>query len=419
MNRRTNKSNRSARSLTAVAALALLGLPMVTTPAGAAAGAPAGAGRSAAATGPSVTVMTRNLYLGADIMRPIRAVQQVPAEPATTHQIRLVDALANATDVTRDIVDQTDFGVRSRLLAQELATQRPDLVGLQEVALWRSGPMDRADSAELLVPNATDVDYDFLAMLRTELRALGVPYRVVSVNRLSDVEAPAYQGSLLIPPVTQARDVRLTMRDVILKRKGSGMNVVRAKTRQFTAGLEIQIADKTLDFTRGYQWADVRSAAGRFRFINTHLEAFSSDIAFAQARELLERAGDSRRTTILVCDCNSDPVNGSVKEDIGDTQPHWAAYWLITNRYDFFDTWLQWRQPQRGWTSGLTERVDDPDASNFDHRIDMVFARTGDGQRLDVVRGSTTGNRVAAIDPATGLWPSDHAGVVMRLRGIR
>ncbi len=355
--------------------------------------------------GAPVTVMTRNVYLGADIMRPIRAVQGLE-DP-----LAIVQTLGNATDATRDIVDGTDFGVRARLLARELARTRPDLVGLQEVALWRSGPLE-LDEATLLVPNATKVDYDFLALLRRALRARGVPYRPVSVNPLSDVEAPAFEGPLTAP--VDGRDVRLTMRDVILKRVGSPVRVVRARERTFRVGLALDIAGKAMDFTRGYQWVDVRGRAGRFRFVNTHLEAFSSDIALGQAQEMLADAGATRRTTILVCDCNSDPLLETVKP--GDTQPHYAAYRLITREAGFVDTWLRWRPASQGWTSGLSETVDDPDASGFDHRIDFVFARGAHPHAVKVKRGAVTGDEIGDRDPSTGLWPSDHAGVVMRLR---
>jgi hypothetical protein len=366
--------------------------------------------------------MTRNLYLGADIMRPIRAVQAVDPEPAATFPFRQLDALANATRQTWDVVGSTDFGTRARLLASELVEHRPDLVGLQEVALWRSGPMDDPAGPDLLVPNATTVEVNFLRLLRSELKAQGVPYRPVSVNRLSDVEAPAYQGSLLDPSgVTGAADRRLTMRDVILKRQGAKVRVLRAQERQFSPRnqLVLPLAGRELDFSRGYQWVDVKSRAGRFRFINSHFEAFSSDIAYGQAREVMNGPGSTRRTTVFVCDCNSDPLDGSVKTGIGDTRPHWAPYYLITGRKGYTDTWLQWAQPEEGWTSGLSETVDDATAAKFDHRIDMVFARTGDGGRVKVVHGAVTGNEVGDRDPGTGLWPSDHAGVVMRLRGLR
>ena len=60
----------------------------------------------------------------------------------------------------------------------------------------------------------------------------------------------------------------------------------------------------------------------------------------------------------------------------------------------------------------------DATAAGFDHRIDLVLARTAAGGAA-VDRGTVTGNDVADRDPATGLWPSDHAGVVLRLRGLR
>jgi endonuclease/exonuclease/phosphatase family metal-dependent hydrolase len=400
----------AGRAVAAGAAAALLVTPLaLTTTALADSQTGAATETQANAARPALRVMTRNLYLGTDIMRPINAIQGKQDAPV----LELLTALANATDTARSIVDATDFGTRSKLLAAEIADQHPDLVGLQEVALWRHGPLQLTQAA---VPNATEVDYDFLAMLRSELKALGVPYRPVSVNWLSDVEAPSFGGTLQAP--TNPRDVRLTMRDVILKRVGSDVKILDHHERTYDAGIDITIANQKLDFTRGYQWVNAERGDQRFRFINTHLEAFSSDVAYAEAQQMLAGPGDYRGTTIVVCDCNSDPLNQSVKTAQGDSLPHSEPYWLVTGQNDFNDTWLQWRPARFGWTSGLTETVDDPDASNFDHRIDMVFARTGSGAPLKVVRGTVTGDEVADRDPATGLWPSDHAGVVMRLRGL-
>lgn len=80
--------------------------------------------------------------------------------------------------------------------------------------------------------------------------------------------------------------------------------------------------------------------------------------------------------------------------------------------------WLEWAPAARGWTSGLSELVNDSTAAEFDHRVDMVFGRTASGGSLAVDRGEATGTDVADRDPATGLWPSDHGGVVLRLRGL-
>ena len=112
--------------------------------------------------GQGVTVMTRNLYLGADINRPIQAA--LDAQPGGALAVLL--ALGHATHEARAIVDATDFDIRSELLAAEIADHRPDLVGLQEVAWWRRGALELNAVG---VPNAQTTDYDFLQMLAPHL----------------------------------------------------------------------------------------------------------------------------------------------------------------------------------------------------------------------------------------------------------
>jgi endonuclease/exonuclease/phosphatase family metal-dependent hydrolase len=394
----------------ALAAVTVAGLVAVPLAAG-----PAEAGKPTRAPGKPVTVMTRNLYLGADINRPVAAALAAQAAPGATPQKVLV-ALANATHVTRAIVDQTSFPVRAGLLAREILATEPDLVGLQEVALWRHGNLELGNVG---VPNAGITDYDFLQLLLDALAARGANYLPVSVAQRADVEAPSFTGSPFDGTIgADARDIRLTMRDVVLMHVEDGLTALDDGQAIYAHNLHVPLLGRTIDFDRGYQWVDVRAGATRFRFVNTHLEAFSSDLALAQAAELVAAAPDDDHTTVFVCDCNSDPLNSSVKVAIGDTQPHYAAYRLITGAGGFTDEWLRWAPAEEGWTSGLSERVNDATAAEFDHRIDMVFGRTADGDGLAVDRGRVTGTTVASKDPATGLWPSDHGGVVLRLRGL-
>ena len=94
-------------------ALALSALP------GIAVGAP-----SKAQGGPKITVMTRNIFLGADLGPAIEA-----------------DSIPEAIDGAGEIWNEfqaTKFPERAKPLAREIATNKPDLVGLQEVALWRA-----------------------------------------------------------------------------------------------------------------------------------------------------------------------------------------------------------------------------------------------------------------------------------------
>jgi hypothetical protein len=161
--------------------------------------------------------------------------------------------------------------------------------------------------------------------------------------------------------------------------------------------------------------------AKTFRFVNTHLESQFSFLALAQAQELLAGPANVAGPVVIVCDCNSDPLDDRVKP--GDPTPHSAPYEYLTGVGGFSDEWLEfspvpeelWTSPEQGWTSGFSESVDDDDTASIDHRIDLILARGSDGQPMPADHGVIVGiddaNRSAA-----GLWPSDHAGVVLRLR---
>src|SRR4051812_44417661 len=158
--------------------------------------------------GTTVRVMTRNLYLGADLTPAITSKSQPEFFAANGGIIRQVQA--------------TNFPVRAKGLAKEILSQEPDLVGLQEVALWREaepsiGPVLTG------VPTATKVKYDFLKLLLAQLNKHGQLYKAVVVQPEFDFEAPADangvpgdgpggSGTLGNTEVNG----RLTMRDVIL-----------------------------------------------------------------------------------------------------------------------------------------------------------------------------------------------------------
>ncbi len=352
-----------------------------------------------------VTVMTRNLYLGGDITRPVRAVQGLGGRDALI-------ALGHATHELRTVVDRTDFRVRSGLLADEITATRPDLVGLQEVALWRHGPLQLD---QLGKPNATEVDVDFLELLRTQLAARGVPYEVAAVQSESDVEAPAFTGDPFAGTARQTRDVRLTIRDVVLARQSSGIHVLDSGGRSYAQHTELDLAGLPFSFVRGYAWVEVAAGPLRFRFVTTHLESQSSAVALTQAQELVSGlVARTDQTTVVVCDCNSDPE--SSQPSAGESVAPDAAYRAITGA-GFRDQWIQsGAAAGPGFTSGFSESVDDPDASALRRRLDLVLVRAANGDQVVAGGGQVTGTLLDDRDPATGLWPSDHAGVVLRLQ---
>ena len=331
----------------------------------------------------SLTVMTRNLYLGADINRPLRATQG-----RTGHGALL--ALGHANHELSETVQSTNFGARSELLADEIAATRPDLVGLQEVALWRHGPLQLDHLGRL---DAQQTDSDFLEILRRALTERGVPYDVAAIQQESDVEGPAFTGNPLRGTVENGRDIRLTVRDVIMVRHGSPARVIDSGGGQYGHRIDVTLAGVDFAFIRGYAWADV--AVGRARL--SGLARFSPMAA------------------VIVCDCNSDPNSGAVRPQ--DNAPLSAAYQLLTERGGFSDLWPQQRSSAGpGFTAGLSELVNDPTADGFTRRLDLVLARPSAGTGVTSTNGDVIGDELTDRDDGTGLWPSDHAGVVMHLR---
>ncbi len=354
---------------------------------------------------PAVEVMSRNIYLGVDVTRPLEAA-------AGKEGLEALLAVAHEAHAMEETLALTDFRTRAKLLAREIARKKPDLIGLQEVAKWRSGPAQFLPP-EVGVPNATNVEADYLKMLLRALNKAGTPYQAVAQQQQSDVEVPSFLGNPFDPedPMTDEEDVRVTISDVVLKRKASKVRILKSGGGQYDAKLSLGLAGLNVDFVRGFAWVTAKAGKQRFRFVTTHLEAFSSGLALQQAQELLTGPASYQGNTIMVGDFNSDPLNANVD---GSGVEHKAAYDAVVAS-GFHDQWLRWAPAEEGWTSGLSETVDDVTAEGFDHRIDFVFGRTAAGKAFKVRSGDVVGDRLRDRDPATGLWPSDHAGVVVDL----
>jgi endonuclease/exonuclease/phosphatase family metal-dependent hydrolase len=319
--------------------------------------------------GRDVTVMSRNLYLGADI---------IAAAGSPTPE-------AQALAATRILgtVRQTNFPLRARAIAREIHRTEPDLIGLQEVALWRR----TADGVTNDVKDARRVIYDFLASLQQRIRARGLRYRAEVIQQEADFEVPTSEGF----------DLRLTMRDVILRRTGRRARVqVRRRLKgNYTTNLSVPIQGQTVTSLRGWTAVDARLRGRSFRFVDTHLEAFGAQIRADQAAELV--AGplrSSSRPIILAGDLNSDPQDASADG---------LAYRRIAdagfaNAFDPFPA-----------TSGQSETLDNP-VSTLRSFIDHIVSRPS----LRTVRSEVVGDEPQ--DRIGGLWPSDHAGVVATLR---
>jgi endonuclease/exonuclease/phosphatase family metal-dependent hydrolase len=344
-------------------------------------------------TGQVARVMTRNLFLGADLDPALRA----------TSLSTFVDA--NGAVLRQTTV--TNFPVRAKGLAAEILDKQPDLVGLQEVALWRTGP---ASASPLFggPKTATIVRYDFLQLLLHQLNAGKERYRPVVVQQEFDFEAPANENAVRgdgpQPTPDAELNARLTMRDVILARVDAGVRVSEPTGGTFQHLLTLPVLGQPVTVTRGWTKVDAKVRGGtRFRFVNTHLEAFDPrtahpSIRAQQADELASPTGPatSAMPVVLLGDFNSD--DDTVAPD--DQQ----AYRVL----------LGAGFVERSTTNLLSCCIHSYDLTTgtdaeFDHQVDHVMTDAPGTVRL--MDSSVTGRTMH-----NGYWDSDHAGVFSALR---
>jgi Endonuclease/Exonuclease/phosphatase family len=352
---------------------------------------------------PKITVMTRNLFLGADLSPAIGAAD-IPS------------AIDGAGTVWNEL-QSTKFPERAAPLAREIKRSKADLVGLQEVALWRKQtPSDGGAPPISPIPGAqpaSDVEFDFLALLRAQLKRIGARYRVVVVQKEFGGELPVdadhsdATGTGPLAGFGADFDVSLTMRDVILVRRGTKVKLGSTRKGHFKTRYEPNVGGIVIPVDRG--WVSVEAKINsarpgrkpryaRFRFINTHLEAFGDPtIREAQAKELVAGPLDTSKQVILVGDLNSGIARHNEPERPGDD----LAFRALA---DFG------MKDNGAIQSCCYDSLFDPNAV-FDHTVDHVLTKPG----LRRIRAYVTGH-----DPsertASGLWPSDHGGVVSRLR---
>jgi endonuclease/exonuclease/phosphatase family metal-dependent hydrolase len=341
-----------------------------------------------------ITVMTRNLYLGADL---------APVTAATTPEEFLSAAQTALVQIARN-----NFPERAQALAAEIVEKKPHLVGLQEVYNFTFNGF-----------NGPPPFRDHLADLMTELSAQGADYRVAATVKNLDV---------LIPLGGNA--VGVTDRDVILARGDVATAVVPVALsgcRSSIDGCNYQIVATAttplgdIASERGFVAVDATVGGMPVRFVNTHLEQPGSELdptnplasifQAAQAFELVSiLAGfpnplDAK--TVVVGDINSSPLD----------QIHTVGPYTIVPPYiqlvgaGYTDAWTLRPGDPAGFTCCQAE-----DLLNFDSilkdRRDVTFTSEPPVGRVKV---NVVGNDETDKTPS-GLWPSDHAGVVTRLQ---
>ena len=129
------------------------------------------------------------------------------------------------------------------------------------------------------------------------------------------------------------------------------------------------------------------------------------------------------KPTLLIADWNSS------SEDVPDMGyvpgMGWVPYtppYMQAVGAGYLDSWLLQDKYDDGYTSGFDEYVSDPDAE-LTSRIDIIWLAP-DTLTLDKVSATVVGEEEIDMVPNTYpgapedamLWPSDHAGVVAKIK---
>jgi endonuclease/exonuclease/phosphatase family metal-dependent hydrolase len=322
-----------------------------------------------------LTVATYNVYLGADLT-PLFTAPNLPAFVA-------------AAGAVYAQMESTDFPRRAEAVANQIAAHDPEVVGLQEVALWQKGPLG----------GPLTTTYDFLPLLLDALAARGLDYEPVAVN--------ANFGTAQPVPISATEQASFLDRDVILARShvpASLLKVSNPQSGTFAASLTLPSPIGPISVPRGWSTVDVKVRGSWVRVANTHLEAFGGrTVREPQGRELIAELSGSPYPVIVLGDLNTCPQA---------TDPC-----TVDNTYEDFigagyvDSWAEVHGIAGGWTSGQSATLDDPD--EITHRIDYVLHRGRGVRAVDVeVIGEEEADRTGGTP---SLWPSDHAGVVATL----
>ncbi|MGE0818225.1 MAG: endonuclease/exonuclease/phosphatase family protein [Candidatus Nanopelagicales bacterium] len=397
-----------------------------------------------------LVVMTRNLYLGADVSSALGLLPDLPAA---------------AQDMWTQVA-ATDFTARVPVLASEAVAARPAVIGIQEATTWECRPS---------AFGGTTVVYDFTQQFLDATAAAGTPYVLASaggrtalnqgysipaIPRLTRVVDPATFQPLF---GTDEADCGFTIADALAVRADLAPQVLEVGTVEYENAAAI--VPVLMEVQRGYAWADIRIGSTPVRFVTTHLEAFwkagAVPASAEQARQLVRDLADVRMPLVVMGDFNSDPRDprapgdnpGGQPEATGDcpaqsgTDGTCSAYWTMVGA-GYADSGPDATNPRNlSWgASGLLagpdlERLKAAEAMGNPYgmtdRLDYVFTRNGvtassarlvgnawpaQGDTWDCTTEAQKANAAAAAAamgvtvPASGAClPTDHAGVVASL----
>lgn len=359
----------------------------------------------------STTVMSRNIYLGADVGRALELIPNLPA----------------AAQYMWNQMKKTDFRARAKILANEIEQNQPDVIGVQEATSWQC--QKNLWSKKVRV-------YDFISILINELSG----EYVVAEFENSKAYNPGFSISP-IPYLTKVNDPEVFSRifaqdfascgfetgDALLIKKELLPKILNVGNSEYE--VTYSIVPKIMTIYRGYSWADIKINGIPTRFITTHLESLWDDNKIPnsakQAEQLIADTKNTKMPLIVLGDFNSDPRDPRSKLSANPgEQPIeskncpkeisiCSAYKLMING-GFIDAGPDSLDP-KNFTWGMNAELTGAD-KNREEAARKMGNKLGFSDRLDYIFFKN--NVIAKSAQVIGTNPpygSDHAGVVAKL----
>lgn len=325
------------------------------------------AGIATAQSSPStpVKVMTYNVDEGTDF----DAIVGVLTNPNAT-----TDDFVAAVNQTVNEVRNSHPEVRAQLIADAITNAQPDLVGLQEAAVWTFGKV----KLDLLQMILEDLAGQYTAVVT-------VPEFQIDIRRLG--------VSFVDQDVILARTDELNNGELEITARRQGHYSVLVPLPAFPPYL------RATYITRGWGYVDVQRNGTQFRFITTHLEDGTKPIsifALVQAAQAAELVYFPARTGLPVL------IGGDFNTVANDPSSVTFLTYQFILANGFSDAWST-VNPGPGGATCCYAVLTDPN-SLLTQRIDLVFARNIAG----VDGAQLVGDQFSFF---YDLWPSDHAGV--------
>lgn len=374
-----------------------------------------------------LTVMSRNIYLGADVGVAMKLLPNFPA----------------AAQFMWDQVRQTDFSQRAPKLAAEFAAQRPAVIGIQEATIWYckkdlwSGKVEVFNFLTQLIDatKKTGTGYSLAVEPQSNIRAFNPGYSIAAIPYLTKVKDPSTFQPLF---KQDSASCGFTIGDALLIRDDLRSKILAVGNSEYDASYSIIPALMTI--YRGYSWLDLKYNNSQVRIVTTHLESIWDQNkipnSVLQAKQLISDLSTSTMPLIVMGDFNADYRDPRSKSEpnpggqpvVGKACPTPAAQecnpYLMMLSAGYSNVSPDAKDP-KNFSWGATALLDGPDKERdaaakamgnefgFTDRLDYIFTKNISTALNSQMVGNTYPDGLSIWDcGAKKCFATDHAGVV-------